>query len=75
MTIVTVFLGSSFDGGTEWDDLDFPAVPRVGEHIRQNGRSDAITKVEYYVAPDNKVSVRVLIPSHAKPHSTSALIS
>ncbi|BCA60052.1 hypothetical protein [Sphingomonas sp. HMP6] len=66
MITVTVFLGSSFDNGAEWDDFDFPAVPRIGECIRQpSGVSDKVRDVEYFVNGDGIVRVRVLLPNAA----------
>lgn len=64
MIEVTVFLGKSFNEGTEYDTFNFPAVPKTGDVIRQvEGPRQIIKEVEFFLNSDRTASIRVLVES------------
>ena len=74
MTTVTVFYGTSFDGGDEWGDLDFLSVPNVGDWVRIAGDRKQIIQVEHFVGDDRVVRVRVLLPEPRAKYKLDNLI-
>ena len=68
MIEVTVFLGKSIETGTEWDSFSFPAVPNVGDVVRQpDGPTHVVKEVEFFLGPDRTAGVRIAMDSKRVP--------
>jgi len=75
MIEVAVFVGESFYDGKEWETFSFPAIPKVGDVIRQvEGPRQTVKEVEFSLREDRTAAVRVLVEGSPKPYDVAGWI-